>query len=81
MDTGFNNMLQLICYHQTLVSPEVLLCYTTALDKTFKTNFLLNKLGKMMMMMTTMTMMMMVVVVVVVPVSQGEDEMGWCTQC
>ena len=75
MDTGFNNMLQLICYHQTLVSPEVLLFYTTALDKTFKTNLLLNKLGKMMMMMM-MTTTMVVVVVVVVPVSQGEDEMG-----
>lgn len=61
MDTDFNNMLQLVCYNQTLVSSEVLLFYATALDKTFKTNLLLSKLGMMMMMM--------------IPVSQGDDEM------
>lgn len=54
---GFNNMLQFVSYNQILVSLDVLLFYTTALDKTFKINFLLSKLG--------------IIIIIITPASQG----------
>lgn len=63
---GFNNMLQFVCYNQILVSLDVLLFYTTALDKTFKINFLLSKLG---------------IIIIMILASQGGNQMSQCMKC